>query len=108
MSNEEFIVVYCSVPNRDIGKKIATTLVKDKVAACVSVLGNMTSIYRWKGEIHTDGELLLLIKSTKNNYEDIQRLILALHPYEVPEIIAVPLWKGNPSYLAWIEGNINS
>ena len=97
------IILYCSCPDSETAEKIARSLVKDKFAACVSLFNPVTSIYSWQGNIEQAQEVILMIKSSEHRYTDIEKRILDLHPYELPEIIAVPVKQGLPGYLDWIK-----
>ena len=101
MTNEPLIVL-CTVPDDAVAKQIASALVTEQLAACINIVPGITSVYRWKGAIETDMELLLIMKTTATSYPQLQKRISALHPYELPEIIAVSLDRGLPDYLAWI------
>lgn len=83
-------------------KKIARTLVTEHLAACVNVLPKMTAYYWWNGSVHSDPEILLLIKTTSARLSALTRRIHALHSYDVPEVIAVPITAGSPRYLRWL------
>ncbi|GMQ88340.1 MAG: divalent-cation tolerance protein CutA [Gammaproteobacteria bacterium] len=103
MSNADDIqIVFCTVPDPDSGQRIAVHLVECRLAACVNLLPGIKSVYRWKDEICTDSESLLMIKSRAADYTDVENAIRRLHPYELPEIIAVPLSNGLPGYLDWV------
>jgi len=95
-------VVLCTVPDRDTATRIARTLVSEHLAACVNIVPGITSVYRWAGAIEETGELLLIIKTSQAVFEALKSSIRDLHPYELPEIIAVPLEDGLPEYLDWI------
>lgn len=99
----EYCVIFCTVPNREVGLDIANTLVSQKLAACVNIVPELTSIYTWKGEICNDQELLLIIKTKSNLYTTIEETIKKIHPYEVAEIISLPITCGSHDYLQWIE-----
>jgi periplasmic divalent cation tolerance protein len=101
MTNETQIVL-CTVPDEATARRIASALVAENLAACVNIVPGITSVYRWKGAIETAAELLLIIKTTLGVYTRLQDRIHALHPYELPEIIAVSVDQGLPDYLAWI------
>lgn len=90
----------------EAAKSIARTLVESKLAACVNIVPQITSIYSWKGEIVEDNEFLLIIKSKLEAYGKLESEIKELHSYEVPEIIAFDINKGLPEYLRWIEENV--
>lgn len=96
------IVVFCTCPDAASAARIAQALVGERLAACVNRIPGVESTYRWKGEIHNDGEVLLLIKSTRERFEALRARIVALHPYELPEVIAVDIGLGHTPYLGWI------
>ena len=100
----DVLLVLTNLPNRDVAEELARVLVEEKVAACVNILGACTSVYRWQGAVETAGEIPLLIKTTGARYAALETLIRRLHPYELPEIIAVPLAHGLPGYLQWVVG----
>lgn len=99
----EACVVYCTVPNEFSANLIANSLVEDKLAACVNIVRNLTSVYRWEGIVQEEQELLLIIKTTKSRFESLKERILSLHEYSVPEILALPVEAGNLDYLNWVE-----
>ncbi|MEJ5361141.1 MAG: divalent-cation tolerance protein CutA [Spirochaetota bacterium] len=99
----EYCVIFCTVPNKEVGLEIANTLISLKLAACVNIVPGLTSIYSWKGEICNDQELLLIIKTKSNLYTNIEEAINKIHPYEVAEIISMPITSGSHDYLQWIE-----
>src|SRR5690606_15852902 len=92
-----------NLPDRPAAEAVATALVQRRAAACVNILAPCRSIYRWEGAVEQADEVPLLIKSTADRYDLVEAVIHELHPYEVPEIIALPLERGLPAYLAWIE-----
>ena len=102
MTQTAFQIVYCTCPDADVAGRIARTLVEEGLAACASILPAMRSIYRWKGQIEEAAEQLLVIKIQQARYPAVQDRIRALHPYELPEIIAVPIADGLPAYLTWL------
>lgn len=95
-------VVFCTLPSPEKASEIARILVEEQLAACVNLVAGLRSIYRWKGEVQDDTETLAIIKTTAERYDALAARILELHPYEVPEIIAVPLVGGHAPYLAWL------
>ncbi len=95
-------LIITNVPNRDVTLTIASRLVETKLAACVNILAACTSVYTWRDSLQTAEEIPLLIKALKSNYSAIEKEIQRLHPYELPEIIAVPVAEGLPQYLNWI------
>ena len=96
------IIVCSTCPNTDVGNKIAATLVKESLAACVNIVPGIQSVYQWQGEIHTDNECLLLIKTRADLYKDLETRVVELHPYELPEVVAVSMVQGLETYLDWI------
>ena len=95
-------LILCTCPDKNTAQKLAHLLVSKKLAACVNILPGITSVYSWEGEIESVQEQLLLIKSNKENYQALETMLFKHHPYEVPEIIAVPIERGLPEYLDWI------
>ena len=95
-------IVFCTVPDSDTGHRIAAQLVEYGLAACVNLIPGIESVYRWKGQLEKTSEILLMIKSRSADYTQVEAAISALHPYELPEIIAVPLSNGLPGYLDWV------
>lgn len=104
-SKHRFIFIITTIDDLDKAKKISELLVKKKAAACVSITSPITSIYKWKGNIESEKEVALFIKTTENKYPEIEKLIIENHSYEVPEIIALPIIKGEEKYLKWIFEN---
>jgi periplasmic divalent cation tolerance protein len=96
-------LVLVTAPNSEVGEKIAKTLVEKELAACVNILPDLRSIYRWEGEVQDDRELLLMIKTRDNLINDhLIPVVKKLHPYQVPEIISLPVEGGGQAYLDWI------
>lgn len=98
----QLIVILCTCPDKAAAGKIARHLVTERLAGCVNILPNLSSVYSWQGEIETAEEHLLLIKSPPDAYQAIETAILSLHPYELPEIIALPVTRALPEYVNWI------
>jgi periplasmic divalent cation tolerance protein len=101
MKKYQLIINTC--PDMETAERLAGRLVEANLAACVSILPGVKSIYVWNGERHGDNEVILLIKAPESTYASIEALIRERHPYELPEIIAVAIDKGLPGYLDWIE-----
>jgi periplasmic divalent cation tolerance protein len=89
-------------PDDDVAHRIAETLVAERLAACVQVLPGVASVYRWQGAVQRASEVLLLAKTTRERFEALSARIAALHPYDVPEIVAFDIAAGLPAYLDWI------
>lgn len=96
-------LIMTTCPDQQTAEALATLLVEKKLAACINILSEMTSIYTWKGRIEIGREHLLLVKTRGDRYQEIADCIHGNHPYELPEIIAVPIDQGLPEYLQWID-----
>jgi periplasmic divalent cation tolerance protein len=99
---DEVILVITNLPDRAAAVKLAQALVDRRLAACVNVLAECTSVYRWKGVVENAAEVPVLIKTRAARYEEVEAAIRELHPYELPEIIAVPVRRGHDEYLQWV------
>ena len=99
----EYLVVFNTCPDSETAGRIAADLVEDKLAACVQVLPGLQSYFHWAGKVDCADEHLLLIKTSSASYPALERRIRELHPYELPEIIGVPVNRGLPEYLSWID-----
>ncbi len=107
MQNQaEFLLVQTSCPDKESAIALAQRIIEKKVAACVNVLPEVTSIYKWKEKVKQDSEILLLIKTPKRRYKELQAVICEAHPYELPEVIAVPISEGLPEFLSWVDGAV--
>lgn len=98
----ETLLVITNCPDEETANAIALAVVEEKLAACVNILPRVQSIYRWQGSVESAAEIPLLIKATTRNYPALEARIKALHPYDVPEIIALPIARGLPAYLNWV------
>jgi periplasmic divalent cation tolerance protein len=103
MSGTEVLLVLTNLPDRATAERVAASLVTEGLAACVNMLAECTSIYRWQGKIERASEIPLLIKTTRAAYPRLESALRKLHPYELPEIIAFPISAGLPEYLNWVE-----
>jgi periplasmic divalent cation tolerance protein len=97
------LLLLCTVPDRETAKHLAGMLVEQGLAACVNISSPITSIYRWQGKTEQSEEFQLVIKTTKDRYPACESALLAEHPYELPEIIAVPVEQGLDGYLNWVK-----
>ncbi len=97
------ILVLSTVDSAELGHKVAAGLVEAGLAACVNIVANVRSIYRWEGRICDEGELLLVVKTRGELFEEVRALIRQLHTYRVPEIIAIPIRDGDSDYLSWLD-----
>lgn len=96
------ILVFCTCPDKKFATKLARNLVTKKLAACVNIVAGVIAIYSWQDNIEQTKECMLIIKTTKAKYEALAKAILKQHPYELPEIIAIPITQGLPAYIKWL------
>ncbi len=108
MSNDvnDAIVVFMTAANGEEATRLADMLVGAHLAACVQILPEMESIYRWEGKIERQSEVLLLAKTTRAKFEELEREVRALHSFDTPEIIAVPVTVGSTAYLEWLNASV--
>lgn len=99
---DEILLVLTNLPNRESAQRVANALIESRAAACINILAECTSVYRWQEKTETASEVPLLIKTTRSAYPQLEAVIHAHHPYELPEIIAVSVNAGLPDYLKWI------
>jgi len=100
---EDFVLILVTTTSEEEARKIALSLVEKKLAACVNLLKDVESIYRWKGKISNEKEVLMLIKTRKKLYKSVEGEVKKLHSYEVPEIIALPIIAGSKDYFYWMD-----
>lgn len=98
----DIVMVWTTVPGLEVGRSLARTLVEERLAACVSLSSPMESTYRWNEAVTTDEERQLVIKTTADRVAALQARLVALHPYEVPEVLVCPVLDGWPRYLGWV------
>jgi periplasmic divalent cation tolerance protein len=98
----EPLLVISNLPDRESARQLARAVVEARLAACVNVLAECESVYRWRGELESASEVPVFIKTTRARYGELEAFIRARHPYELPEIVAVPLATGLPAYLDWL------
>ncbi len=103
----EAIVVLVTVPTPEAGGRIARALVEERLAACVSLVPGLASTFRWEGAVQTEPEALLIVKTQRSLFAALASRIRSLHPYTVPEIIALPLVAGHQPYLDWLQDSVS-
>ncbi len=103
-----YIVVFVTASKQEEAEKIARTLLEKKLAACCNIIGGVRSLYWWQGKIADDNEVLLVIKSRADMFNEIKGTVVALHSYTVPEIIALPVAAGSEPYLNWIDQSLTA
>jgi periplasmic divalent cation tolerance protein len=102
----DYIQVVTTTEKKEDAQKIARALVEKRLAGCVQIIGPIASTYHWKGVIETAGEWMCVIKTRKDLYPELEKSIREVHPYEVPEILAVPVAEGSKDYLEWLDNEI--
>lgn len=100
------LVVLVTAPSAEKAEEIARTVVEERLAACVNVLPAVRSIYRWEGKVQDDAEALMVVKTRADAFERLRARIGSLHPYECPEVIALPVVAGHAPYLEWLAGAV--
>jgi periplasmic divalent cation tolerance protein len=95
-------IVLCTVPDEATGERIARTLLDERLVACVNIVPGVRSLYRWQGEVEDDRELLLIIKTQQARYQQLERRLCELHPYQVCEVLALSVEDAAPEYLRWL------
>lgn len=103
---DEYIQVFTTTEKKEDAEKIAKALVEKRLAGCIQIVGPIVSTYWWKGNVETAGEWLCFIKSKKTLYDKLEKAIKEIHPYETPEIIAVPIINGSKDYLGWLNNEL--
>ena len=98
--------IYNNRKKKEDAKKIANNLIEKRLAGCTQIIGPITSTYWWKGNVETAEEFLILVKSRKELYEEIEKAKKEIHPYETPEIIAMPIVEGSKDYLEWLKNEL--
>ncbi len=99
----EVLLVISTFPDAETAERISRALVTDKLAACANIMPAVRSIYRWQGNIEEAAEIMVFFKTTADGYAALERRVKELHPYDVPEIIALPVSRGLSGYLGWVQ-----
>lgn len=103
MTESKYLIVYMTAPNADEAAAIAKTVVGERLAACCNIIPGVRSIYTWKGEVCDDAEVLCLFKTHASLFDELKERLVGLHPYDVPEVVGVPIEAGHADYLDWID-----
>ena len=106
MPDEDPIVVFLTAANGEEATRLADLLIGAHLAACVQILPEMESVYRWQGQIERQSEILLIIKTARGKFAELEREVRALHSYETPEIVAIPIVTGSQPYLEWLSESL--
>ena len=101
-----FLQVFTTVPKKSDAEKIAQSLVRRKLSACAQIVGPVESVYNWKGKVEKSKEWLCIIKTKQSLYKKVEKEIQKIHPYELPEVIALPITEGSKKYLSWVSKEI--
>ena len=107
MDANEGIVVFITAANSEEAARLADMLLERRLAACVQILPEMESVYRWQGKIERQKEVLLIAKTTKSRFDELESKVRAIHSYETPEIVALPLAAVSPPYLEWLNSSVS-
>jgi len=102
-NNIDYIIIFITAPDEKVGSEIARTLVEEKLAGCVNIIKDIRSIYFWQDKVEDEPEVLLVIKTKKSLFEKLKDRVKTLHPYSVPEVIAIPIIEGSEDYLRWLD-----
>ncbi len=105
-SPDEVLVVFSTFPSEDKAAEVARVLVAERLVACVNIVPAIKSIYRWQGAVQEDAETLAILKTSREQFDAMAERLAALHPYDVPELIAMPITTGLGPYLAWVTSNV--
>jgi len=102
-----FSIILTTVSAVEEGESIANILVEKQLAACINIIPKISSVYRWEGKVHSESEILLLIKTTKDLETEVYREVQNVHPYDTPELITVPITNGSETYLDWMTAAVH-
>lgn len=103
-----FVVVFITAPDLNTARQLARVLLEARVAACANLVPGVESHYWWQGKLETSGEVLLILKTTRRRLKDVEKIVLAHHPYDTPEILALPVVQGTPKYLRWLGAEVQT
>ena len=104
---DQAIMVFITAASVDEAKRLADTLVERRLAACVQIMPEMNSVFRWQGKVETQREVLLIVKTLNSKFPEIEWEVVKLHSYETPEIVAIPLSAGSGPYLEWLKASVS-
>ncbi len=107
INNQQMLLVMTTITDIDTGKLLARQIVELQLAACCNIVPGITSVYRWKDELCEDQECLLVMKTTESRYKALEQFIQQQHPYELPELIALPVTASTQEYLSWVTQQTN-
>ena len=102
----QYLLVLTTIGNEEEAARLGRSLVEKRLVACVNMVGPVRSVFSWKGKVEDESERLLLMKTRADRYSELERAIQELHPYDVPEVIAVPIERGSEAYLSWVDEHV--
>ena len=105
--NAELLTVFVTAPDAEVAERLGRTLVEERLAACVNIVSDVLSVYRWEGEVQRDAEALLIVKTTADALAALEARTVELHPYTVPEVIALPVVGGHGPYMDWVRAEVS-
>jgi len=105
---DNYLVVYSTLPSIESAEKISKSIIENKLAACINIITGVKSIYYWENDVLQDNEVLLIIKTKEDLYNQLEDFLKTIHPYELPEIIALPIVRGYNKYLEWINESVKN
>jgi periplasmic divalent cation tolerance protein len=107
-SGSSVVAVLTTAPSADVADRIGTALVEERLAACANLVPGVSSVFRWQGALQRETEILVVLKTTASRLGDLRRRLVELHPYEVPEVIALDVREGHPPYLDWVRTEVEA
>ena len=105
-ASTQVVTVLTTAPDAQVAEELGRALVSERLAACANVIPGVSSIYWWEGEVHREGEALVLLKTTASRVEALEARVVELHPYDVPEVLALPVSSGHQPYLEWVVAEV--
>ena len=107
-TGEEILLAISTFPDVELARRVSRQLVEQKLAACANIAGTVQSIYRWQGKIEDAAETMVFFKTTRGRFDEFQQTLRSLHPYEVPEVVAIAVNDGLPAYLEWVAASCDA
>lgn len=105
-ASERVMVALTTAPSAEVAERLGRSLVEERLVACANVVAGITSIFRWQGTVQRESEVLVILKTTADDVAALEKRVVELHPYEVPELIVLPVEAGHAPYLEWVRGEV--
>ncbi len=102
----EVRTILLTAPDVDVAERVGRALVEERLAACANIVPGVVSLFRWEGEVQREAEVLVIVKTTDERVEDVRARVVELHPYQVPEVLVLPVLAGHAPYLDWVRGEV--